>query len=214
VRIDVFSDVVCPWCALGARRLRAALVELDGSGVLPIDEVQVRWRAFQLDPGAPAEPGDLRAALEAKYGPGAFDTMTGRLTALGEPAGIDFRFDRAVRTNTFDAHRLIAWAAGQPAGQDALVEALFVAYFTDGADVADHDTLVRLAEQSGLDGPGARGVLGGRTFADEVLADREEAREADITGVPAFVIDRRALIPGAQEVDTMVRVLARQAGRS
>jgi predicted DsbA family dithiol-disulfide isomerase len=214
VHIDVFSDVVCPWCALGARRLRSALAELDRTGVLPADRVTVRWRAFQLDPDAPPGPQDLRTSLERKYGPGSFDAMTSRLTALGVDEGIDYRFDLAVRVNTFDAHRLICWSAGEPAGQDPLVESLFLAYFTEGADVSDHDTLVRIAGRAGLDEGAARTVLDGQRFADEVAADRQRARESDITGVPAFVIDGRALIPGAQDVETLVRILARQAARA
>ncbi|MBU6215478.1 MAG: DsbA family oxidoreductase [Acidobacteria bacterium] len=212
--IEVFSDVVCPWCALGARRLSAALDELDRTGVLPADRVTVRWRAFQLDPDAPPGPGDLRGALERKYGPGSFDAMTTRLTALGADEGIDFRFDRALRTNTFDAHRLLAWAAGEPTGQGPLVTALFRAYFTDGADVSDHATLTTLAGDVGLDADGAAAVLAGGDHADEVLADRARARAADITGVPAFVLDERALIPGAQDSATLVRFLGRQANRT
>ena len=211
--IEVFSDVVCPWCAVGARRLGAALDELDRTGALPADRVTVRWRAFQLDPDAPPGPGDLRSALERKYGPGSFEAMTSRLTAIGAEEGIDFRFDLAVRTNTFDAHRLLAWAAGEPAGQDPLVAALFRAYFTDGVDVSDLGVLRGLAEAAGLDGGGAAAVLSGDAHAEEVLADRTRARASDITGVPAFVLDGRALIPGAQDTATMVRFLARQANR-
>jgi len=214
VLIEVFSDVVCPWCALGARRLSAALDELDRTGVLSADRVTVRWRAFQLDPDAPPGPGDLRSALERKYGPGSFDAMTSRLTALGAEEGIDFRFDRALRTNTFDAHRLLAWAAGEPAGQGPLVAALFRAYFTEGADVSDHGVLAGLAELAELDRDGAAAVLDGGAHAEEVLADRARARAADITGVPAFVLDERALIPGAQDTATMVRFLSRQASRT
>ncbi len=214
MRIEVFSDVVCPWCALGAGRLRAALEELDRSGVLPAADLRVRWRAFQLDPAAPPGPHDLREAMERKYGPGAFDAMTGRLTALGAAEGIDFRFDLAQRVNTFDAHRLLAWSARTVVGQDVLVDRLFRAYFTEGADVSDHDTLVHLAAEVGLDAAGARAVLVSDGHAGEVLADREAARDAGITGVPAFVVDGRAVIPGAQEVDAMTRFLARQAARS
>ena len=103
--IDVWSDVICPWCYLGKRRLETALAQLDWS-----DEMTVRWRAHQLDPHAPVEPGDLRMAIERKYGLGAYDQMTGRLTTLGAEDGINYRFDRALRVNTTDAHRLLAWA--------------------------------------------------------------------------------------------------------
>ena len=113
MRIDIWSDVICPWCYLGKRRFERALASLAWR-----DEVEVRWHAFQLDPGATAEPGNLRAAIERKYGPGAFEGMVRRLTDLGEAEGIRYRFDLAKRVSTFDAHRLLAWAwhaGGAPA---------------------------------------------------------------------------------------------------
>jgi predicted DsbA family dithiol-disulfide isomerase len=210
MHIDVWSDVICPWCYLGKRRLEAALAEL-GWG----DEVEVRWRAYQLDPHAGPEPGDLRVALERKYGPGAFESMTTRLTALGEAEGLDYRFDRALRVNTADAHRLMAWAwaEGGAAGQGRLAERLFRAYFTEGVDVSDHATLAALAAECGLDPQGAAEVLAGRGFADEVADELNGALELQITGVPAFLIEGRFMIPGAQDVDTFVSVLTRARER-
>jgi len=207
VRIDIWSDVICPWCYLGSRRLTAALDQLGW------DDTVVRWHAYELDPRAPAAAQDLRPAVEKKYGPGSFDAMAGRLTALGAPEGIDYRFDRARRVNTFDAHRLIAWAATRPEGQGPVVERLFRAYFTDGADLSDHTTLVGLAAAAGADGTAAA-VLAGDAFTDDVRADERSARDRDITGVPAFVVNERVLIPGAQDVDTMVRILERVAART
>lgn len=209
MRIDVWSDVICPWCYLGARRLDRALEQLDWR-----DEVEVRWRAFQLDPTAAREPGDLRQALERKYGPGAFDSMTHRLTRLGEVEGLDYRFDLALRVNTLDAHRLLAWALG--AGrveQGALAERLFRAYFTEGANVADVATLARLAGEAGLDADAAAQVLSTDAFAAEVRKDIDEARDRDVHGVPNFVIEERFAIPGAQELDTMVMLLERARER-
>src|SRR5687767_9257749 len=118
MHIDVWSDVICPWCYLGKRRFERAVASLSWG-----TEIEVRWRAYQLDPHASADVGDLRAAMERKYGPGAFESMTGRLTALGAPEGIDYRFDLAKRVNTLEAHRLVAWAwdTGGPAAQDAVV---------------------------------------------------------------------------------------------
>jgi predicted DsbA family dithiol-disulfide isomerase len=208
VHIDIWSDVICPWCYLGSRRLDAALERLGR------DDVEIRWHAFQLDPGAPPGSQDLRAALERKYGPGSFDAMTDRLTALGAAAGIDYRFDLARRVNTFDAHRILAWAATRPGGQGLLVERLFLAYFTEGADVSDHATLTRLVEATGGDDVGAAAVLAGEEFGDEVRADVAAARARDISGVPAFVVDDRVMIPGAQDVDTFVNVLRRVADRA
>jgi predicted DsbA family dithiol-disulfide isomerase len=238
VHIDVWSDVVCPWCYLGKRRLERAVETLPWG-----DEVTLRWRAFQLDPGASAEPGDLRRALERKYGPGAFDTMTTRLGALGAAEGIDFRFDRAQRVGTADAHRLLAWAwdAGGATAQAALGERLLQAYFTEGANVADQVTLVGLVADldsstaggatavgdpaagstadggghvgAGLDADQASQVLASGAFADEVAADRQAALDLQITGVPSFVIQNSFVVPGAQEVDTFVRLLERARDR-
>lgn len=209
MRIDVWSDVICPWCYLGARRLDRALEQLGWR-----DEVEVRWRAFQLDPSASTEPGDLRGAIERKYGPGAFDSMTGRLTRLGEAEGLDYRFDLALRVNTLDAHRLLAWAlAAGTAEQGILSERLFRAYFTEGANVAEHATLARLAGEARLDPGEAAAVLATGAFASEVHTDLGSARDRDIHGVPNFVIEDRLSIPGAQEVETMVLLLQRARER-
>lgn len=210
VRIDVWSDVICPWCYLGKRRLERALDRLGWA-----DEVTVHYRAYLLDPRATAEPGDLRAALERKYGPGAFDGMTRRLTALGAPEGIDYRFDQAKRVSTLDAHRLLAWAwsTGGAAAQGPLKERLLLAYFTEGANVADHAALVGLVDEVGLDADAAAEVLASGAFADEVAADLEAAADRDLTGVPAFVIEDALLIPGAQEVETFERLLVRARER-
>jgi predicted DsbA family dithiol-disulfide isomerase len=209
VRIDVWSDIVCPWCYLGARRLDAALAELGWA-----DEVDIVWRAYQLDPSAPTEPGDLRAAIERKYGPGAFDSMTDRLTALGAEAGIDYRFDRAQRVNTFAAHRLMAFARtlGGTA-QVRLGDRLFRAYFTEGEDVADRATLRRCGAEAGLDEAEAGEVLAAGSFAEDVHRDLAAAAERGITAVPTFVVADRLAIPGAQDVPTMVNLLERARAR-
>jgi predicted DsbA family dithiol-disulfide isomerase len=210
VHIDVWSDVICPWCYLGHRRLQTALEQLGWQ-----DEVEVRFHAFLLDPRATNEPQDLRRSLEAKYGPGSFDGMTKRLTVLGEPEGIDYRFDTAVRVTTLEAHRLISWAwtQGGAAAQTPLVERLFLAYFTEGANIADHPTLVRLAGEAGLDADAAAEVLAGTAFSDEVAEDLVQAQELELTGVPAFLVEERMLIPGAQDVETFVTVLQRAKDR-
>jgi len=210
VHIDVWSDVVCPWCFLGKRRLEEALDQLGWR-----DEVEVRFRAYLLDPTATNEPKDLRRSLERKYGPGAFDGMTRRLGLLGDLEGIEYRFDLAVRVTTLEAHRLLAWAwaTGGQATQDPLAERLFRAYFQEGANVADHGTLVRLVGEAGLDEAAAAEVLAGTAFAEDVAEDLVEANERELTGVPAFLVADRHLIPGAQEVETFVSVLRRARAR-
>jgi predicted DsbA family dithiol-disulfide isomerase len=215
MRIDIWSDVICPWCYLGSRRLDAALDQVGREGV------EVRWRAFQLDPSAPAEPGDLRTALERKYGPRSFDSMTRRLEALGAAEGIEYRFDRALRVNTADAHRLIAWAGSQDAeggqgaqgAQGALVARLFDDYFTQGADLSDRAVLVAAATAAGLDTVTAEAVLASGGFAEEIGADQAEAVDRGISGVPAFVVDDEWVIPGAQDTERMVQLLERVLGR-
>jgi predicted DsbA family dithiol-disulfide isomerase len=207
MRIDIWSDVVCPWCYLGHRRFATALAQVPGI------EPEITWRAFELDPHASREPQDLRAVLERKYGAGAYDAMTQRLTELGAAEGLEYRFDRTQRVNTFDAHRLVAWSATQPHGQEPVVEQLFRAYFTDGANVGDPDVLLGVVDALAGDRAGAAAVVAGDAYADTVRADEALAREYEVTGVPAFVIAERLMIPGAQDADTFVRVLERAAER-
>lgn len=221
VRIEIFSDVVCPWCFLAARRLRRALDQLaetpDAEGVGSwVESVELRWRAFQLDPRARRGATNLREALERKYGPGAFEVMTARFAALGPPEGIAYDFERAVRAPTLDAHRLMAWAwdTAGAAGQGHLAEALFSAYFEAGADIADHPTLVTLASSAGLDGGAAAEVLAGNDYGDEVAADLASAASLDIHAVPTMVVADGVAIPGAQEVATLRTMLARLHARS
>lgn len=204
--IDIWSDVICPWCFLGKRRLEAAMAELDWR-----DEIEIHWHAYQLDPRATAEPKDLATSIDAKYGPGSFVGMTKRLTALGEPIGIDYRFDRALRVGTLDAHRLLAWAwdTAGAAKQGELKERLMLAYFTEGGNVADHGTLERLVDEVGLDAHAARTMLASDDYREEVRDDQRAAEEHQVTGVPAFIVAGRVHIPGAQEVETFVTVLNR-----
>jgi predicted DsbA family dithiol-disulfide isomerase len=152
--------------------------------------------------------------LERKYGPGAYDAMTHRLTALGAEEGLDYRFDRVQRVNTFDAHRALAWAAtAGPDEQGRLAQALFRGYFTEGVNVADHGAIASAVEASGMDAGAVRSLLAGDAFTDEVIADRAAAVEMGITGVPAFVLEGEWMIPGAQDVDTFVRILERARER-
>ncbi|MDQ2678736.1 MAG: DsbA family oxidoreductase [Actinomycetota bacterium] len=210
MRIDIWSDMVCPWCYLGAARFSAAL------DIVGREDVEVHWRAYQLDPSAPAEPRDLRTVIDGRYGPGSFDGMTQRLVALGAAEGLEYRFDRARFVNTADSHRLVAWAAdeGDADDQARLVQVLFRSYFTDGADLSSHEALLAAVAEAGLDVDAAAAVLDSERYAAEVSEDQRLARERGITGVPAFVIDDTFLIPGAQEVDHIVSMLERARGKS
>lgn len=208
MRVDVWSDVVCPWCYLGKKRLDAALDRVGRDGI------DVHWRAYQLDPTATREPKDLRRAIDAKYGPGAFENMSTRLTALGEEVGIDYRFDIAKRVSSLDALRLVAWAdQTAPEAVDDLHERLFRAYFTEGHNIADPDTLGRLAADVGLDDVAAQEALAAGFGRDEVVADLQAAAERSVTGVPAFVIQDAFMIPGAQDIDTMANLLSKARER-
>jgi predicted DsbA family dithiol-disulfide isomerase len=213
MQVEIWSDVVCPWCYVGTRRFTEAADRRLAEGG---DAVDVHYRAFELDPSVPPGGLDLADYLSRKFGgPAALDRVHGRLAHVGAEAGIDFRWEGKRRVNTFDAHRLAAWAEGD-AGATARAEVeqrLFRAYFTDNLDVSDHGVLARLAADAGLDDTGAADALATDAGADEVRAEEARAAELGITAVPTFVIEDRWAIPGAQDVDTFVQVLRRAAER-
>ena len=211
MHIDVWSDVVCPWCYLGKRRLEEAI-----AGLSFRDEIAVRWRAFQLDPTATAEPKDLEQALERKYGHGAFDGMKRRLGALGAEIGIDYRFDDAIRVTSVPALMLVAWMEATEGAEaaDRLHDRLFRAYFTEGANIAEPGNLVAWAVEVGADGELAGEAVATGAGRDAVARDLQAAADRQITGVPAFVLDDRVLIPGAQDVETMRAMITRVRDKS
>jgi predicted DsbA family dithiol-disulfide isomerase len=206
LRIDVWSDIVCPWCYVGKRRLEAALAQFAHR-----DAVEVVWRAFELDPAAPAvrEEGPYAERLARKYRTtvAQAEKMTERMTEVAAGDGLDFRFDRIRPGNTFDAHRLLH-LAGERGLQDALKERLLRAYMTEGARIGDRETLAGLAAEAGLDGGEAQRVLSNDTYAAEVRAEEDDAREIGITGVPFFVIGGRYAVSGAQPADLLLRAIA------
>jgi predicted DsbA family dithiol-disulfide isomerase len=208
VQVEIFSDVVCPWCAIGKRRFEAALRRFEHA-----DEIEVVWRSFELDPRAPTRrEGDYAALLAKKYGMSRDEAEAAnrRLTAMAAAEALDFHFERAQPGNTFDAHRLLHFARTVGATmQAALKERLMVAYFTEGAAIGEGVTLLRLATEVGLDAEECAGVLAGDRYADEVRADEREALELGVTGVPFFVIGGRFGIPGAQDPDTILSLLRR-----
>jgi predicted DsbA family dithiol-disulfide isomerase len=207
VQVEVFSDVVCPWCYIGKRRLEQALAQFSHA-----DAVTVTFRSFQLDPSTPREAdGTLTQRLASKYGVSLeqAQAMNQRVTDAAATVGLDFHLDRAHPANTFDAHRLLHFAAEHDR-QAELKERLMRAYFTEGGRIADHSALADYAAQSGLDRQGAAGVLAaqdGDGYADAVRADFSLARSFGITAVPFFVIDRRYGVEGAQEADLLVQTL-------
>lgn len=203
--IEVYSDVVCPWCYIGKRRLEQALDTTRGR-----DEAPVIWRPFQLNPTMPRAGMDRRVYLEAKFGgPGEMKAIQERVATVGAGAGIDFMFDRIERTpNTFDAHRLI-WFAGQHHRQDEMVEELFHGYFTEGLNIGQAETLVSLAVRAGLDGDEVGRLL--QTDEGVEAVRREEARghRLGIRGVPYFLLNGSAALSGAQPVETFVSAIER-----
>ena len=202
VRIDVFSDTICPWCWIGKRRLERALE------VRPDLDAELVWHAFQLNPAMPAEGMDRKAYLEAKFG-GTDNARAvyGRVIAEGARESLPFDFGAIPRTpNTLDSHRLVRWAASRPPGQTPMVEALFDAYFAHGQDVGDPEVLARVAAVAGYDGDCARELLSGDEGRAEVAREDMRARSAGITGVPCFILDGKVAVPGAVEPDVFLRV--------
>jgi predicted DsbA family dithiol-disulfide isomerase len=206
MQLEVWSDIACPWCYLGKRRLEAALAAFEHR-----DEVRVTWRSFELDPSAPAEgPRDRDAHLAAKYGMPIEQAraMHERMTALGADDGVEFRFDRARLANSFDAHRILHLAAAHDR-QAEMKERLMRAHFTDGELIGDHATLVRLAAEAGLPEDEAREALAGDRFAAEVREDEATAARLGIRGVPFFVVDRAFAVSGAQPPEVLGELLRR-----
>jgi predicted DsbA family dithiol-disulfide isomerase len=206
VKVEIWSDVVCPWCYIGKRRFERAL-----AGFEHRDDVEVAWRSFELDPHAPRESGeDPVERLARKYGMTREDALAAqaRVSALAAGEGLAYRLDAAPPANTLDAHRLLHLAADRGV-QDAAEERLFAAHFTEGRRLGDPETLVELAADVGLDGGAVRAVLEGDDYADAVAGDEREAAELGITGVPFFVIDRRYGISGAQPAELIQQALER-----
>ena len=202
VRIDVFSDTICPWCWIGKRRLERTLA------VRPDLDAETVWHAFQLNPTMPAEGMDRKAYLEAKFG-GADHARAvyGRVMAEGARESLPFDFGAIPRTpNTLESHRLVRWSGGQPLGQTPMVEALFDAYFANGQDVGDVEVLAQVAAAAGYDESGARELLAGDEGRAEVTHEDMRARRAGITGVPCFILDGKVAVPGALEPEMFLRV--------
>lgn len=202
--IEVWSDVVCPWCYIGTTRLHRALERFPGR-----DGVTVTYRSFELDPGRPATTDEsLETMLSTKYGVSADQAraMNQRVTDVAAGEGLEYRLDIARPGNSFDAHRLSHLADSLGMGA-AMTDRLHAAYFTEGAAISDPDTLVRLADEVGVDPDRARATLAGDEFGDAVRADERLAAELGIRGVPFFVFDRRFGVSGAQEVSVLLSAL-------
>ena len=211
LRIDFVSDVVCPWCAIGLASLEEAMRRV--AGEIAVD---LHLQPFELNPQLGADGEDAVEHLKAKYRIDDAQIAANQEAIRQRGAALGFPFDMARRRrihNTFDAHRLLHWAADAGEGKAlALKRALLKAYFTDGRNVADHDTLVDVADSAGLPAERARAILASGEFADEVRTVERFFIEAGISGVPAIIIDRRHLISGGQPPEVFERALRQIAG--
>jgi predicted DsbA family dithiol-disulfide isomerase len=198
--IDIVSDVVCPWCYIGKRRLEAALAERE-EGIAPT----LRWHAFQLNPDLPPSGVDRREYLERKLGSRGAAEVYARVEAAGREVGIPFAFDRIRRQpNSLDAHRLIALAQAQdPLAATELVERLCRAFFVEGVDIGDTDQLVRLAAESGFESEAAREWLATDAGRADIAAADRRAHELGISGVPFFIFNQRLGVSGAQPPEVL-----------
>ncbi|WP_420392698.1 DsbA family oxidoreductase [Acuticoccus sp.] len=206
VNVDVVSDVMCPWCYIGKRRLEAALAKLDDV------DVRVVWRPFQLDPTLPADGKDRAQYLSEKFGgPDRAAQIYERVSAEGAREDIPFAFDRITRSpNTLDAHRLIRWAALEGV-QDAMVERLFRLYFIEGADLTDRAVLVDAARDAGMDGAVAERLLSSDADLAETEAEIVHAQAIGVTGVPCFILDNTYAVAGAQPAHVLETAIRRAA---
>ncbi len=208
--VDVIVDTVCPWCYVGKARFEKALAMRPGHAI------EIGWRPFQLNPNIPSEGKDRRAYLAEKFG--GVDRARQRYSVIGDAGrdeGIDFRFDRIERTpNTVDSHRLIAYAR-RDGRQDAMVDALFRAYFTDGRDIGEIEVLAVIASETGLDRDAARDYLRSDEDRATIIAEDEHARSLGVNGVPCYIIDRKYAVSGAQSPEVFLQIfdLARHEER-
>lgn len=201
--IDVVSDVMCPWCYIGKRRLARAIVMCG-----PEFEAEIRWRPFQLDATIPPEGMDRQEYLDRKFGRERAAENYKRIQEVGAMEGIPFAFDHIARSpNTLDAHRLIRWAATGDQ-QDAVVERLFALYFTEGADIGDHDVLIGVSREADMDVDLVAEMIASETDRDKVQEEIELAQQLGVEGVPTFVIASRYMLVGAQPAENLAEALA------
>jgi predicted DsbA family dithiol-disulfide isomerase len=205
MQIEVWADVVCPWCYIGKRRLQSALEQR-----VLTDDVEIVHRAFQLDPAASTMTEPTIDHLAAKYGVSRDEAlaMMSNVTEVAAAEGLDYHLDLCMTGNTRDAHRLVLWAQEQdPATAQRLLEAMYSAYFEQGRGVFATDELIACATEVGLDADAAREMLSGTAYLDQVVQDQVLARTFGANGVPFFVIDRAYGVSGAQPVEVFLSAI-------
>jgi predicted DsbA family dithiol-disulfide isomerase len=204
IKIEIWSDIVCPFCYIGKRHLERALEKFEHRG-----QVELEWKSFELDPHAERNPGgSLNERLAQKYGQTVqwAQQMHAQMTEQAKSVGLEYRFDQAVPTNTLDAHRLIHLAS-QHGLQDQAEERLFQAYYSRGEHVGDLEQLTQIGIELGLPEPEVKQALQSDAFASEVRQDEQEAQELGIQAVPFFLLNRRYAVSGAQPVEVFQRAL-------
>ena len=204
MKVEIWSDVACPWCYIGKRRFESALAQFEHR-----DGIEVIWRSYQLDPSAPRVSGKaVNEVLAGKYGVSLkqAEAMNEQVSGIAAKEGLEYHLEQAQYGNTFDAHRLIHLAATHNL-QDEMKERLLKAYFTEGAALGESETLVKLAVEVGIDEDEVRALLASDAYADEVRADVQRARRLGVQGVPFFAIDEKYGISGAQPSEVFKEVL-------
>ena len=206
--VDVISDVICPWCYIGKKRLEKAIAAFEGQ-----QEIRVRWLPFQLNPTMPKEGISRKEYRIRKFGSWERSLeLDAKLVAVGETEGIHFAFDRIERTpNTVDAHRLI-WLAAQQGCQDAVVESLFRAYFTDGRDLSNRQTIIDVVAEAGLERQLAEAMLNSEEGMDAIKEAEELSRRHRVGGVPFFIINNEITLSGAQQPDAFLDAFRQAIG--
>jgi predicted DsbA family dithiol-disulfide isomerase len=209
MKVEIWSDVMCPFCYIGKRRFEKALDQFPGK-----DSIEVVWKSFQLNPAMKTEPGkNINQYLSEVKGWTLSQARQANdhVTKMAKDAGLSYDLDKAVVANSFDAHRLVQLAKAKGKG-DAMEEQLFKSYFTQGKNIADHDTLIELATAIGLDDKAVKKVLSGNEYADAVERDIYEARQIGVRGVPYFVLNDRYAVSGAQPTETFLGALNKAWG--
>lgn len=204
MKVEIWSDVMCPFCYIGKRRFELALQQFPGK-----DDITIEWKSFQLDPDSITQPGKSVNEYLAERKGWTVDyarQMNDHVTQMAREVGLHYDFDKAVVANSFDAHRLSHFAKKHGL-QDAMEERLFKAYFTEGRNTADHETLVQLAVDVGLKNDDVRHMLAGNDFADDVNKDAYEAHQVGARGVPFFVFNNKYVVSGAQPTEVFVQAL-------
>jgi predicted DsbA family dithiol-disulfide isomerase len=204
ITVDIVSDVVCPWCIIGFKKLEQAMQRFEGRA-----EFALAWHAFELNPNMPPEGQDINEHMAQKYGatPEQSKANRERLRNAGSDLDFEFSYHENMRmVNTFDAHRLLHWA-GETGKQTALKLALFKAHFTDGKNVSDHEILTEIAVSVSLDEKRVRSLLASDMYAADVRAVEAEWQDRFISGVPAFIFNKKFMVPGAQDSDVFAQII-------